>query len=173
MYEKIHLSDVLETFAFDSTKRFGGAPSAPGSIRSYEDATFGHRLYKLLLNESGGALALPDGGRGVQTNAGVLWAGPTISAVTAAVGTFPLTAYHRFGGVVLSPLGDDDWGWVMIRGEANCALGAGCLVNAAIECIAAGNFDDTAANVPVGFALATNGGGATAATRAFITAGQF
>jgi hypothetical protein len=171
MFEKIHASQVTETFLYDSTKRYGGAPAVPNSVRYLEDPTYGGQWYRCMLNESTITLnGTTAGGKGIAGAAGTLWAGETISGLSGTG-----TAASRFAGVVpynVSLL-NGYWGWVHVRGETLLSILTLSAVNATLETAAAGNFDDTAATgLVIGYQTGATVGGATAATRAYVNVGH-
>jgi hypothetical protein len=145
----VYLNDVDQAVALDTTKASLGAPGKPGELRYHEHPDYGFQVYRLTLNESGGAIAI---GEGVALAAGTAWAGATVDALNAAA-----TVREKFGGVAVCAVADDEWFWALIEGEGLLKLSTDNVAagNRAFG-IDAGRFDDGAVGtIPVGVFLAT------------------
>lgn len=136
--------DPYKTVAFDSTKPQGGAPAMPGTIMEYLDPDYGLQKFRLVLNQTDGAIVVGNGYAFANTSAAesdalALKIIPTIGAQWAAA-----TLKHNLAGVAVVAAADQYWTWLQVKGrcpsvDANAAIDAGDMVEAADN----GEIDDT------------------------------
>ena len=155
MRELLQLSKPTETFPGSATAQGKGAPGLPGELRSHNHPIYGYQIYRLLLNESGGSIAVGEGVSIGVTDGTILTSAGALASVTSK--SSATTIKESFGGVAVASVANDYWGWFLCYGEGLVALSTdNVAADLGVYQLASGLFDDGAAGtICVGVFLET------------------